>query len=145
RKDSRPPIETAALRVFDPAYARFGSFTSFPPSRCVRFAPRADIRPMRAFMRTRLAAWTHVVEPPHGTKLFRHHHEADVHVLRPAVGADAREAFAPPSLRTTFADRAVSAAPSASPDQAAPASAPAAPAPFCFSEGTRLKSPFCAA
>src|SRR5262249_43305196 len=26
-----------------------GSFTSFPPSRRVRFAPRADIRPMPAF------------------------------------------------------------------------------------------------
>src|SRR5262249_54643860 len=31
-----------------------GSFTSFPPSRRVRFAPRADIRPMPAFMSARL-------------------------------------------------------------------------------------------
>src|SRR5262249_811359 len=30
----------------------FGSFTSFPPSRHVRFAPRADIRTMRVFRRT---------------------------------------------------------------------------------------------
>src|SRR5215813_2375400 len=30
-----------------------GSFASFPPSRRVRFAPRADIRPMPAFMSTR--------------------------------------------------------------------------------------------
>src|SRR5215468_7704973 len=29
-----------------------GSFTSFPRSRRVRFAPRADIRPMPAFMST---------------------------------------------------------------------------------------------
>jgi hypothetical protein len=28
-----------------------GSFTSFPPSPCVRFALRADVRPMPAFMR----------------------------------------------------------------------------------------------
>jgi hypothetical protein len=53
RKDSTPPIETAALRVFDPAYARFGSFTSFPPSRRVRFVPRADVRTMPAFMSRR--------------------------------------------------------------------------------------------
>src|SRR5262249_55790155 len=33
--------------------ARSGSFTSFPPSPCVLFAPRADIRPTPAFMRTR--------------------------------------------------------------------------------------------
>ena len=32
---------------------RLGSFTSFPPSWRVRFAPRADIRPMPAFMSTR--------------------------------------------------------------------------------------------
>src|SRR5262249_3849618 len=32
---------------------RFGSFTAFLQSRRVRFAPRADIRPMPAFMRTR--------------------------------------------------------------------------------------------
>ena len=30
-----------------------GSFTSFPPSRRVRLAPRADIRPMVTFMSTR--------------------------------------------------------------------------------------------
>src|SRR6516162_3983569 len=35
------------------ASVRSGSFTSFPPSRRVRFAPRADIRPMPAFMSTR--------------------------------------------------------------------------------------------
>src|SRR5262245_3258938 len=34
------------------AKVRFGSFTSFPRSRRVRFAPRADIRPMPAFMST---------------------------------------------------------------------------------------------
>jgi len=45
--------EAAALRYFSPLYVRFGSFTSFPPSRRVRFAPRADIRPMSAFMSTR--------------------------------------------------------------------------------------------
>src|SRR5262245_21274406 len=33
-----------------------GPFTSFPPSRRVRFAPRADIRPMPAFMNTRPTA-----------------------------------------------------------------------------------------
>src|SRR5262249_11561198 len=32
----------AALRDFDPAYRRYGSFTSFPLSRRVRFAPRAE-------------------------------------------------------------------------------------------------------
>ena len=35
------------------ASVRSGSFTSFPPSRRVRFTPRADIRPMPAFMSTR--------------------------------------------------------------------------------------------
>src|SRR5262245_569215 len=35
------------------AHVADGSFTSFPPSQSVRFAPRADIRPMLAFMRTR--------------------------------------------------------------------------------------------
>ena len=34
----------------------FGSFTSFPPSRRVRFAPTADLRPMPAFMATRPTA-----------------------------------------------------------------------------------------
>src|SRR5215472_14360228 len=34
----------------------FGSFASFPPTRRVRFAPRADIRPMPAFVSTRPAA-----------------------------------------------------------------------------------------
>src|SRR5262245_45852326 len=34
------------------AKVRFGSFTSFPRSRRVRFAPRADVRPMPAFMST---------------------------------------------------------------------------------------------
>src|SRR5262245_48838679 len=38
--------ETAALRDFHPVYVAFGSFTSFLPSRRVRFAPRAHIRPM---------------------------------------------------------------------------------------------------
>src|SRR5215831_1363566 len=31
----------AALRDFDPADVRFGSFTSFPPSRRVPFAPKS--------------------------------------------------------------------------------------------------------
>src|SRR5262249_54221803 len=31
---------------FHPVYVAFGSFTSFPPCRRVRFAPRADFRPM---------------------------------------------------------------------------------------------------
>src|SRR5262249_53450139 len=44
--------EPAPMRDFSPVYVRCGSFTSFPPSRRVRFAPRADIRPMPAFMRT---------------------------------------------------------------------------------------------
>src|SRR5215469_13432195 len=35
-----------------------GSFTSFPPSRRVRFAPRADIRPMPACMSTHTSART---------------------------------------------------------------------------------------
>ena len=35
------------------ASVRSGSFTSLPPSRRVRFTPRADIRPMPAFMSTR--------------------------------------------------------------------------------------------
>src|SRR5262249_25611641 len=35
-----------------------GPFTSFPLSRRVRFAPRADIRPMPAFMSTRLETLT---------------------------------------------------------------------------------------
>src|SRR5262249_15790176 len=42
----------AALRDFVAAGDRLGSFSSFPPSPCVRFAPRADIRPMPAFMST---------------------------------------------------------------------------------------------
>jgi hypothetical protein len=39
-KDSTPHLrqEPAALREFDRAYDRSGSFTSFPPSRRVRFA-----------------------------------------------------------------------------------------------------------
>src|SRR5262249_30955847 len=45
--------EAAALRDFDPAYVADGSITSFPPSRRVRFAPRADIRLMPAFTSTR--------------------------------------------------------------------------------------------
>src|SRR5262245_57737582 len=32
---------TGALRDFNPAYVRFGSFTSFPPSRRVRFSPKS--------------------------------------------------------------------------------------------------------
>ena len=39
---------SAALRDFDPAYVADGSFASFPPSRRVRFAPKADIRPVLA-------------------------------------------------------------------------------------------------
>src|SRR5262249_37983464 len=38
------------------ADVRLGSFTSFPPSRRVRFAPRPDIGPMPAFMSTRPTA-----------------------------------------------------------------------------------------
>src|SRR5258708_30287374 len=34
-------------------FTQSGSFTSFPPSRHVRFAPRADVRPMPAFMSNR--------------------------------------------------------------------------------------------
>jgi hypothetical protein len=34
--------KTSALRNFDPAYDRSGSFTSFLLSRRVRFAPRAE-------------------------------------------------------------------------------------------------------
>jgi hypothetical protein len=48
-----PWQETAALRNFDPADVCFGSFTSFLPFRRVRFAPRADIRPLPALMSTR--------------------------------------------------------------------------------------------
>src|SRR5262245_33728788 len=33
--------EAAALRDFSPAYVRFGSFTSFPPSRRIRFARKS--------------------------------------------------------------------------------------------------------
>src|SRR5262249_60043238 len=40
----------AAARHSAQLYVGFGSFTSFPPSRRVRFAPRPDIRPMSAFM-----------------------------------------------------------------------------------------------
>src|SRR5215467_4826279 len=40
----------------EPRHVGCGSFTSFPPSRRVRFAPGADIRPMPAFMSTRPAA-----------------------------------------------------------------------------------------
>src|SRR5262245_38856580 len=50
-------VETAATPALlqDKMLAddRCGSFTSFPPSRRVRFAPRADIRPKPAFMSTR--------------------------------------------------------------------------------------------
>src|SRR5262249_44775631 len=45
-----------------PPMSLVGSFTSFLLSRHVQFAPRADIRPMPAFMRTRLAARR---PPPH--------------------------------------------------------------------------------
>src|SRR5205823_2241508 len=48
----------AALRDFDPAHVSCGSFMSFPPSRPVRFAPRADIRPKPAFMSTHTIAHT---------------------------------------------------------------------------------------
>src|SRR5262249_21227819 len=41
-----------ALRDFSPANVGSGSFTSFPPSRRVRFASRADIRLKPAFMST---------------------------------------------------------------------------------------------
>src|SRR5262245_53332954 len=40
-----------------------GSFTSLPPSQRVRFAPRADIRPMPAHMSTRTIARTARSEP----------------------------------------------------------------------------------
>src|SRR5262249_13213297 len=40
-----------------------GSFTSFPPSRPVRFAPRADILPKPAFTRTHTSARTARSEP----------------------------------------------------------------------------------
>ena len=52
-------IESAAMSQLPcavahrPAAVSFGSFTSFPLSRRVRFAPRADVRPMPAFMSTR--------------------------------------------------------------------------------------------
>src|SRR5262249_50862969 len=45
--------DESAMRCSAPAYDRFGSFTSFPPSRRVRFTPRADIRPKPAFMSAR--------------------------------------------------------------------------------------------
>src|SRR5262249_27223396 len=45
--------QPAAMQDFDPTYDRCGSFTTFPPSRRVRFAPRADVRPMPAFMSAR--------------------------------------------------------------------------------------------
>src|SRR5215475_13193583 len=41
---------TGILHPINRAKVWFGSFTSFPPSRCVRFAPRADTRPMPAIM-----------------------------------------------------------------------------------------------
>src|SRR5215468_3130788 len=37
-------------------YVRIGSFASFPPSRRVRFAQRADIRAMPAFISTHTSA-----------------------------------------------------------------------------------------
>jgi hypothetical protein len=47
------------VRDFNPAYVADGSFTSFPPSRYVRFAPRVDIRPRpRAFAVLRLITST---------------------------------------------------------------------------------------
>src|SRR5215831_14112068 len=57
RDPKRGAAETAAaLRDFNLAYVAVGSFTSFLPSRRVRFSPRADIRPKPAFMRTRPSA-----------------------------------------------------------------------------------------
>src|SRR5215468_5304911 len=76
-----------------------GSFTSFPPSRPVRFAPRADIRPKPAFMSTsartarsptfrffRLWLWLGccAAQQPHGehralARLARHRHVAAHH------------------------------------------------------------------
>src|SRR6266536_2144358 len=44
-----------------------GSFTSFPPSRRIRFAPRADVRPMPAFMSTGLVPGGHYHWCPVGT------------------------------------------------------------------------------
>jgi len=41
------------ITAFWPTRSGMGSFASFLPSRRVRFAPRADIRPMPAFMSTR--------------------------------------------------------------------------------------------
>src|SRR6516165_6094656 len=46
-------VRTCGVQDLRPAEVRCGSFTTFPPSRRVRFAPRADIRPMPAFMRAR--------------------------------------------------------------------------------------------
>lgn len=45
--------QTVALQELDPAYVADGSLTSFLSSRRVRFAPRADIPPMPAYMSTR--------------------------------------------------------------------------------------------
>src|SRR5215472_968785 len=54
----RTPSAHTRIGVIDETVAGqghvgLGSFTSFPPSRRVRFAPREDSRPMRAFMSTR--------------------------------------------------------------------------------------------
>ena len=53
------------MRDFDPAYVADGSFTSFLPSRRVRFAPRADIRPMPGFMSTRPNLFSYTFRPQH--------------------------------------------------------------------------------
>src|SRR5258707_12655645 len=43
----------SANQIIQCVFTQRGSFTSFPPSRHVRFAPRADVRPMPAFISTR--------------------------------------------------------------------------------------------
>jgi len=59
-QDLKQPYWTTALMEQSPMF-RFGSFTSFPPSRRVRFAARADIRPMPAFMSTRWPSAHHAI------------------------------------------------------------------------------------
>src|SRR5262249_35258384 len=64
-KNSTPQEQQqdTALRNFDPVDVWLGSFTSFLPSRRVRFAQKAATRPKLAFTRTRPSARTARSEP----------------------------------------------------------------------------------
>src|SRR5262249_14530167 len=93
----------AAVRDFDPAYVGSGSFTSFPLSRRVRFAPRADIRPTPAFMSRRFTRTSRGADAGCLYRLNTQHDPWRASSLAWCTGGDDEEVFSR-ILRTRVAD-----------------------------------------